>query len=376
MEATKTYSPGLEGVVAGISQISCIDTERDSLVYRGYDIRELSQQCVYEEVAYLLLYGELPNQNQLDTFKKQIATQRELPQPIIDALTAFPKPVNYMDAVRSGVSMLAHWDPKAQDLSHEASLEKAIRLIAKIPTIITTLYRAEHGQSPVAPDSTLSHSANFFYMLNGQKPDDLTVKVFDTTMILYAEHGYNASTFAGIVTCSTLSDLHSAITSAIGTLKGSLHGGANEKAMEMLLEIGSIENVDTWVHDALTNKKKIMGFGHRVYKHGDTRAPILKAMGEELSRQKGDMKWHTMADRVEAIMLQEKGLHTNVDFPASYIYYMMGLPIELYTPLFAASRVAGWSAHVIEQLDHNRLIRPTSEYNGPSYRAVQPIGQR
>lgn len=376
MEATQTYSPGLEGVVAGISQISQVNPDLDSLIYRGYDIRDLAQKATYEEVAYLLLHDDLPNPAQLKVFVDKINGQRDIPDAVLNMLKSLPKDSNLMDVLRSGVSMLAHFDPQAQDLSHAANVEKAIRLIAKIPTIITASYRLFNGQEPIAPDTSLSHSANFMYMLTGQKPDEYTIRVFDTTMILYAEHGYNASTFAARVTCSTLSDLHSGITSAIGTLKGSLHGGANEEAMEMLLEIGSVENVEPWLADALAQKKKIMGFGHRVYKKGDTRAPILKAMGEELSRKLGDVKWHLMADKVETLMLRDKGIYPNVDFPTSYIYYMMGLPIPLYTPLFAASRVAGWAAHIIEQLDNNRLIRPKSDYQGPKHRQFLPLDQR
>lgn len=376
MEATQTYSPGLEGVIAGISQISQVNPDLDSLIYRGYDIRDLAKSAKYEEVAYLLLHDDLPNKAQLDAFQQKINSQRELPKAVLDTIRALPKDSNYMDVLRTCVSMLAHFDSQAQDLSHEANVEKAIRLIAKIPTIITAAYRIFNGQEPVAPDATLSHAQNFIYMLRNEKPDDYTTKVFDTTMILYAEHGFNASTFSARVTCSTLADLHSGITAAIGTLKGPLHGGANEEAMYMLQEIGTVENAEPWIMDALASKKKIMGFGHRVYKKGDTRAPILKVMGEELSRKLGDMKWHLMADKVEEVMLREKNIFPNVDFPTAYIYYMMGLPIPLYTPLFAASRVAGWSAHVIEQLDNNRLIRPKSEYQGPKHREFIPVENR
>jgi citrate synthase len=376
VEATQNYSPGLEGVIAGVSQISQVNPDIDSLIYRGYEIRDLAQKAIYEEVAYLLLHDDLPNQKQLAEFQQKIGSQRQLPAEVLQTLRSLPKTSNYMDVLRSGVSLLSHFDPMAQEMTHEANVEKAIRLIAQIPTIITAAYRLFNGEEPIQPDPSLTHSQNFFYMLKGQKPDELTTKVFDTTMILYAEHGFNASTFAARVTASTLSDLYSAIVSAIGTLKGPLHGGANEEAMHMLMEIGSVANVDPWLHDALAQKKKIMGFGHRVYKKGDTRAPLLKAMGEDLSRRLGDMKWHEMADKVETIMVQEKGIYPNVDFPTSYIYYMMGLPIPLYTPLFAASRVAGWSAHVIEQLDNNRLIRPKSIYEGPKHREFVPLEQR
>ncbi len=378
MEATATqnYSPGLEGVIAGVSQVSQVNPELDSLIYRGYDIRDLAKYASYEEVAYLLLHQDLPNASQLAAFKQDIYSEREVPEAIIQAIRSLPKESNYMDVLRSSVSLLAHFDPQAQSLAHEANVAKATRLIAKIPTLIAASYRIFQGKEPVKPDKSMSMAENFFYMLNGQKPDEYVTKVFDTTLILYAEHGFNASTFSAIVTASTLSDLHSAVVSAIGTLKGSLHGGANEAAMYMLQEIGTPENAESWILDALQTKKKIMGFGHRVYKKGDTRAPILKAMGESLCQRLGDTKWQSIADKVEAVMLREKNIFPNVDFPTSYIYYMMGLPIPLYTPIFAASRVAGWAAHVIEQLDNNRLIRPKSLYEGPGHRPFKPIEQR
>lgn len=376
MEATQTYSPGLEGVVAGISQISQVNPDIDSLIYRGYEIRDLAEKATYEEVAYLLLYGELPNKAQLDTFKQKISTQSDLPEAVLSTIRALPKNSNYMDTLRTCVSMLSHFDPQVQEMDHDANIEKSIRLIAKIPSIISASYRIFNGQEPIKADPTLSHAQNFFYTFKGEKPDAYISRVFDVTMILYAEHGFNASTFSARVTCSTLSDLHSGITAAIGTLKGPLHGGANEEAMYMLQEIGSLENAEPWVIDALAKKKKIMGFGHRVYKKGDTRAPLLKTMGEELSRKMNDMKWHSIANKVEEVMLREKGIYPNVDFPTSYIYYMMGLPIPLYTPLFAASRIAGWSAHVVEQLDNNRLIRPKSEYQGPKHKQFIPLEQR
>ena len=257
MEATQNYSPGLEGVIAGVSQISQVNPDLDSLIYRGYDIRDLAKNATYEEVAYLLLHEDLPTASELATFKEKINSQRDLPEAIVNAIKAFPKSSNYMDVLRSGVSMLAHFDPQSQDLSHEANVEKAIRLIAKIPSIIMTTYHVFNGKEPVKPDPTLSHAQNFVYMLRGEKPDDYTTRVFDTTLILYAEHGFNASTFSARVTSSTLADLHSAVTAAIGTLKGSLHGGANEEAMHMLQEIGTPENAEPWILDALATKKRL-----------------------------------------------------------------------------------------------------------------------
>jgi 2-methylcitrate synthase/citrate synthase II len=373
--ATQQYSPGLEGIIGGLSKISRVDPDIQSLMYRGYDVRELIERADFEQTAYLLIHGELPTASHA-AFLEQLHRQATLPAEIVNTLSSLPKDTNPMDALRTGVSMLAHFEPLLNKSDHDSNIEKAIRLTAKIPTLITTAYRLQQGLDPIPPNTGLGHAANFLYMLTGTVPDEYTAKVFDTSFILYAEHGFNASTFAARVTCSTLSDIHSAITAAIGTLKGSLHGGANEEAMKMLLEIGELDQVEPWMMKALAEKRKIMGFGHRVYKNGDTRAPILKAMGESLAHKMGITKWHEMADKVEALMMREKNIHTNVDFPTAYIYYMMDLPIELYTPLFAASRITGWSAHVIEQLDNNRLYRPKSLYEGPKPRSVEPLTSR
>lgn len=370
------YSPGLEGVVAGISHISRVDPDLDSLIYRGYEIRDLVKNCQYEEVAYLLIYGKLPNTQELDALKTTIAKEQALPEAVLSLLKSLPKDTIPMDALRSAVSVLAHFDADVDKHDTASMQAKAVRLLAKIPTIITTFHRLSQGQQPIAPDKSLSLAENFFYSLNGEKPDPLTASVFNTTLILYAEHGFNASTFSGRVTVSTLSDLYSGVVAAIGTLKGSLHGGANEEAMKMMLEIGSVEKAHAWITDALAQKKKIMGFGHRVYKNGDTRAPILRELGKELCAAKGQPQWAEMAEIVEKVMLESKGLHPNVDFPTAYIYYVMGLPIELYTPIFAASRVAGWTAHIIEQLENNRLMRPKSLYEGPKHLPVDAISQR
>jgi citrate synthase len=281
-----------------------------------------------------------------------------------------------MDHLKAAVALIGMHDPEVEDNSHQANVRKAIRLTAKFPTLITAAYRYSIGKEPIAPDNSLTHAENFLYMLTGEKPDPFYAKIIDISLICYAEHGFNASTFSARVTASTLSDLHSAIVSAIGTLKGPLHGGANEEAMKMLLEIGTPENAEAWVKDALATKKKIMGFGHREYKSGDPRATILTEHGRELSDRLGDTKWGRMAAIVEEAMLREKGLKPNVDFPTSYIYYMMNLPIPIYTPIFAIARITGWSANVIEQLDNNRLFRPKAEYEGPRHKAYIPLEQR
>jgi citrate synthase len=369
----ETYSPGLEGVIAGQTAISTVG---DTLTYRGYEIHDLAEHSTYEEVAYLLLYGELPTQAQLSAFTAELTRERDLPEAVVAMLRAVPASADLMDVLRSGVSMLAHFDPETGDNSHEANVRKAVRVLARIPTIIAYRERIVRGQEPVAPRAGLSHAANFLAMLNGEAPQSLAARTLDVSFILYAEHEFNASTFAARVTVSTLSDLHSGLTSAIGTLKGPLHGGANEKAMEMLLSIGEPERAEAWVKDALAHKERIMGFGHRVYKHGDTRAEILKGWAEKLAEQSGDTKLIRIAQIVEDVMKREKNLLPNVDFPCAPAYYLLGLPVELYTPIFVLARTAGWSAHIIEQLDNNRLIRPRSQYTGPETRPYVPIAQR
>ncbi len=373
---TAEYSPGLEGVIAGTTTISHVNPERNSLMYRGYDIRDLVEQSSFEEVAFLLIYGHLPNKEELDVFTETLKKERDIPQVVLDAFLNFPKDSNPMDMLRAGVALLTFHDPDKDAGDHNANIRKAVRLVAKFPTLITQTYRINRGLDPIAPDPGLSHAENFLYMLQGKKADPYLVKVFDATMICYADHGFNASTFAGRVTTSTLSDLYSGVVSAIGTLKGPLHGGANEEAMKMLLEIGSPENAEKWVLNALATKRKIMGFGHREYKTGDPRAMILTAMAREASEKLGDTQWYDTAVIVEEVMRREKNIVPNVDFPTSYLYYLMGLPIEIYTPIFALARVAGWTAHIIEQQDNNRLIRPKALYEGPAHVDYVPISQR
>ncbi len=376
-----TFVPGLAGIVAGVSSVAEVDPNLHSLIYRGYDIRDLvANNASFEEVSYLLLNGKLPNKSELGQFEQKLRSQRDLPTPVLNAMLNHTLPDNSdeMDVLRTYVSMLGPHDPDAGKNDPAANQEKAIRLIAKIPTIIAASYRISHHQKPIKPDPSLNQAENFLYMLTGQKPDPLTAQVFNATMLLYAEHGFNASTFSSRVTASTQSDLYSAITSAIGTLKGPLHGGANQEVMRMLLDIGSVNNVDAWIDNALAQGKPIMGIGHALYKNGDTRAPILKKMAEQLSRQHNDMKWYDMADAIEKKMMAAKHLYPNVDFHMAYLYYLMGIPIELYTPLFAAARVVGWSAHAMEQLSLGKksLIRPNSLYDGPRGQQYIPVDQR
>ena len=376
MESKAEYSPGLEGVIAGESAISSIDTERNRLVIRGYDLVELTEQASYEEVAYLLLHDDLPDRRQLDRFTAQLGAERNLPDQVMELLCQAPSSVHPMALLRTAVSALSFFDEEVQDNSHEANVRKTIRLLAKIPTAITAGYRLARGEEPVAPQSELGQAGNLLYMLRGAEPAAYEVEAMNLSLILYAEHGYNASAFAGRVTASTLSDLHAAITGAIGTLAGPLHGGANEKAMEMLLEIGGPQAAEQWVLDALREKKKIMGFGHREYKKGDSRVPSMKKVGRRIAAQLGDAQWVETADIVEETMIREKEIFPNVDFPCAYVYYMMQIPIPLYTPIFVSSRVTGWAAHIIEQHDNNRLIRPNHIYTGPEQCQIKPVDER
>ncbi|HLH80682.1 MAG TPA: citrate/2-methylcitrate synthase [Chthonomonas sp.] len=371
-----SYSPGLEGIVAGLTAISKIDAERNRLSYRGYDIHDLVDHCSFDEVAYLLIYGDLPNQSQLDAFCKTVGAHRGVPSEVISLLRTLPSDASQMDRVKAAVAALALFDPQREERTAEAYRAVAVRLYAQLPTIIVNSYRLSQGQEPATPRADLNHNTNFFWMLTGHEPSDLIGHAFNVSQILYAEHGYNASTFAARVTVSTLSDIYSGVVSAIGTLKGPLHGGANEASMQMLLEIGSPERAAEWVREALARKQRIMGFGHREYKHGDERARIAKQYVIELANSKGATHWLEMADIIEREMMQAKGLYPNVDFPIGLLYYLMDIPIPLYTPIFMMSRITGWCAHIIEQLENNRLIRPESEYIGPSERPVLPLPER
>ena len=378
------YSPGLEGVMAGYTAISEVDGDANRLAYRGYDVVDLVQSCSFDEVAYLLLFGKLPNCIELTDFRRTVGENRHVPGVVYDLLDHFPPDTHPMDTLRAGVSTLAAFDEDRDDNSHEANLRKAVRLYAQMPTLVVNSHRILHSLPPIAPDPMLDHNTNFFHMLGSISPrhasladaHGLREDVFNVTQILYAEHGYNASTFAARVTVSTLSDLHSGVVSAIGTLKGPLHGGANEAAMAMLEEIGDASKATEWVKTALAGKKKIMGFGHREYKRGDVRAKIFKERAIVLGQKMGDTHWHDISEVVEAEMLAAKNLLPNVDFPVASAYALMGIPTPLYTPIFVMARITGWSAHIIEQLDNNRLIRPANGYNGPHGLKVTPLEER
>lgn len=363
--------PGLEGVLAGESAICDVEESTGQLLYRGYPIQDLAERASFEEVAYLLLMGKLPNREELAGFSAELVGSRPLPETTLRFLKSVPASVHLMDFLRTAVSFQGLDDPDRGSNTHEANLRKAIRLIARMPVLLAAFQNGR--REPLSPDPSLSHAANLLWMLTGKRPDPFSAKVMEVSLILYAEHEFNASTFAARVTASSLSDLHSAITAAIGSLKGPLHGGANEAVMKMLLEIGGVENAESFVRDRLARKERIMGFGHRVLKKGDIRSDIIKRYAKELGERKKDTKWFVLSERIEELVRREKGLPPNLDFYSASAYYLMGLPIELDTPLFVCSRIAGWSAHVLEQHDHNRLIRPRCRYTGPPERPFPPI---
>ena len=367
------YSPGLEGVVAGETAISTIE---GGLRYRGYPVGELVEGTGFDEVAFLLLHGDLPNRAQLAAFRKRLAAARSLPPALLDLLRVLPAAAVPMDVLRTSVSVLAHYDPETEDNSHEANLRKAERLLAQIPVAVAARYRLGKGQEPVPARTDLGDAANFLWMLRGQEPRPDDVRALDVSLILYAEHEFNASTFTARVVCSTMADLHSAIVAAIGALKGPLHGGANEKVMEILEAAGGPERAEAWLRQALARKERIMGFGHRVYKAGDVRAGILKTYARKAAEAAGGQRWEQTAEIIERILGEEKHLFPNLDWPAGRLYHALGLEIPLYTPIFVMARVAGWSAHFIEQHEHNRLIRPRSRYTGPDVRHALPLDRR
>ncbi|MBC8108378.1 MAG: citrate synthase [Anaerolineae bacterium] len=369
------YSPGLEGVIAGESAICSLDSEA-GLRYRGYDIYDLATQATFPEIVYLLIHGELPNKQQLEAFQKQIVPERALPDGVLQMLRLLPKNTHPMDALRTGVSMLAGFDPELSDNAHDTNVRKAYRIIPKMANITCAFQRLSEGQEPIAPRPELGTSANFLWMLTGKEPEEWRVRVMDHLFALYAEHDYNASTFAARVTASTLADMYCAITSAIGALKGPLHGGANEEAMKMFLEVKSPERAEPWVKERLAKKEKIMGFGHRVYKHGDSRSKVLHKLAADIGQRLNQPHWVLIGEALEKTMEKEKGLFSNADLYAAPVFYMLGIPSDLNTPIFACSRASGWCAHVIEQHDKNRLIRPRGIYIGSPARAYKPLAQR
>jgi citrate synthase len=374
--STATAGAGLEGVVATSSKICFIDGNEGILSYFGYNIHTLADHATFEEVIYLLWHGRLPNRRELDELKSDLVAERELPQPVSDFLKSVPQGAP-MDVLRTAVSMLSLYDPLAADNSEQANKKKAVKLMARVATIVTSFNSFRCGKSVVPGDPNLGYAANFLYTLTGKRPDDVMERVFDVALILHADHELNASTFAARVTAATLSDIYSAVTSAIGALKGPLHGGANEAVIRMLLSTKSPDEAVAKVQEDLSKKIKIPGFGHRVYRVLDPRAIHLKKMSEELGRRTGHMELYEKSSRVERAMHELKGLNANVDFYSASTYYSLGIPVDLFTPIFAVSRMSGWTAHILEQYSNNRLIRPRAEYEGvPNGREWVPIEAR
>ncbi|HEY3138110.1 MAG TPA: citrate synthase [Blastocatellia bacterium] len=367
---------GLEGVVAAESRISDVNGEKGELIYAGYDIHDLAQHSTFEEVVYLLWNGKLPTRGELEQLKQQINSEAGIPTAIQDLVASVPKNANPMDVLRTIVSALGFYDPDLSESSPEANLRRAIRLTAKFPTIVATFQRVRNGLLPIEPRKDLSIAANFLFTLRGAQPDEVSTRTMDLAFVLHADHELNASTFAARVTAATLSDMYSATVSAIGTLKGPLHGGANEGVIKNLLEIGSVDRVEAWVRHQLAEKKRIMGFGHRVYRTEDPRATHLREMSRQLAERTGEKRWYEMSRKMEEVMMREKHLNPNVDFYSASTYYALGIPTDLFTPIFACSRISGWTAHVLEQFRNNRLIRPRAQYVGPRGLKYVPIEER
>jgi citrate synthase len=367
---------GLEDIVAASSAICDVNGKEGRLIYQGYDIHDLAEHSTFEEVIYLLWFGRLPNKSELEKLSKELATNRALAPEVVASMKQFPKKAPPMEVLRTSVSMLSFYDPDDLNDSREANIRKLTRLMSQMPTIVAYWDNIRNGRELKQPKPDLNMAANFLYLLTGSLPDEVSTKSLDIALILHADHELNASTFAARVAAATLTDVYSATVAAIGTLKGPLHGGANQEVIKMLLKIDNPANAAQYVHKLFEEHQKVMGFGHRVYKTEDPRAWHLRKMSEELGKRTGEMKWFQMSRDIEEMMLKEKGLYANVDFYSASVYYMLGIPIDLFTAVFALSRMSGWSAHILEQLANNRLIRPRAEYIGKSNLKYVPIAQR
>jgi citrate synthase len=376
---TEKPKGGLEDVVATSSAICYLDGDRGVLAYCGYDIHDLAKSATFEEVCYLLWHRRLPTRAELGDLQSQLAAARALPDPVIRLMRSLPR-VDGMDALRTITSALAHYDTDADATSPAAQYRKAVRLTAQVGTVVATWGRLQAGGGIIAPDPVMGHAANFLYMLTGERPNATAIHAFDVALTLHADHELNASTFAARVAAATLTDMYSAVVAAIGALKGPLHGGANAEVMKMLLDLGqntTPDRVDDAIRAKLARKEKIPGFGHRVYRTEDPRATHLRQMSRELGKRAGSIAWYDMSERIEALVKGEKKLNPNVDFYSASTYYTLGIPIDLYTPIFAVSRMSGWTAHILEQYANNRLIRPRADYTGPEYpQRLVPIDQR
>jgi 2-methylcitrate synthase len=367
---------GLRGVFAATSSISDVNGEKGELIYQGYNIHDLAKHSTFEEVIFLLWNKRLPTASELQALEQSLRAECELPAEIIDLMKRFPPEADPIDVLRTVVSALEFYDSSARDLSREASVRTAIKLTAQFPTIVAASDRIRKGLEPVKPDHNLNIASNFLYMLKGEKPSERDARIFDVCLILHADHELNASTFTARVVAGTLADMYAAVTAAIGALSGPLHGGANTAVMKTLLEIGAIENVEPYIEKALAEKRKIMGFGHAVYTTEDPRATHLREFSKQAGESAGDSKWYEMSRKVEEVIKSEKGLYPNVDFFSASTYYMMGIPLDLYTPIFAISRISGWTGHILEQYADNKLIRPRAEYIGARDLPYVPMDQR
>lgn len=365
---------GLEGAVIDTTSVSKVTAETSSLIYRGYPVQELAENCRFEETAYLLWNNELPSKTQLADFEKKERSYREISKDNLQVIRLLPRKCHPMDSIRTGVSFLGCEDPRIWDKA--SNLDKAMMMLAKIPTMIAADYRFKKGLDFIPPNPNLSIAENFFQMCFGKVPSQDVVKAFDASLTLYAEHSFNASTFTTRVVTSTESDIYSATVAGIGALKGPLHGGANEMVMHMMIEIADPTKAEQWMVDALAQKKKVMGFGHRVYKYGDSRVPTMKKYAQKMADVTGEQKWMQMYESLEKVMAEKKKIYPNLDFPAGPAYYMMGFEIDFFTPIFVMARTTGWSAHIIEQAANNRIIRPLSEWTGSEERHVKPLSER
>ncbi|TAK97312.1 MAG: bifunctional 2-methylcitrate synthase/citrate synthase [Verrucomicrobia bacterium] len=367
---------GLDGVVVDSTRISKVMPEINSLVYFGYPVQELVEHCCFEKIAWLIWHGELPSARDLDAFRTYERTRRGISPTLLEVLRKFPHTAHPMDVLRTAVSFLGMEQAKPERQDAEANMQRSVELLAKIPTIIGAFYRLRKGLEVIPPRDDVGIAENFFHVCFGKVPAPEVVRAFDASLILYAEHGFNASTFTARVVVSSMADLHGGVTAGIASLKGPLHGGANEAVMKMLLEIAEPARARDWMLAALRNHRKVMGFGHRVYKHGDSRVPTMKKYARAMADFTGQAKWLDIADILEATMIEQKGIYPNLDFPSGPAYYMMGIDIDMYTPIFVMARITGWTAHIMEQLANNTLIRPLSNYTGPAQRGVKPLEQR
>jgi citrate synthase len=374
--ASTAAAAGLRGVVAAQSSIGDVNGEQGILIYQGYNIHDLAQNSTFEEVVYLLWHGKLPTQPELDSLNQELRANYEVPAEIVEFMRHFPKESDPMDVLRTAVSALDFYDHSAKDVTREGALKTAVKLTAQIPTIVAAWERIRSGKDIIAPDKNANIATNFLYMMFGERPNEEEARMFDVALILHADHELNASTFTTRVIAGTLADMYGAVTGGIAALSGPLHGGANTAVMKMLQEIGSVENAETWLDKALSEKRKIMGIGHAVYKTEDPRATWLRRYSETMAQKKGEMKWFEMSRKIEQLMHERKGMFPNVDFYSASTYFLMGIPLDQYTPIFAVSRISGWTGHILEQYSNNKLIRPRAEYTGERDLKYTPINER